>query len=182
AMVTRRKSGAAIPDSLPSSVQQACFAAVVPKTSAPEMQATQASWQATSEELERYRELFSQLRDVHGFVGAGDAREVLESSGLPVDDLAVIWDLADAGDDGQLDEGEFICAMVLAMRRRAGTPLPSTLPRELAASSRPAGVDQEELLMYLDMFGKQVPQGGHMPAELAREILESVCEKTLRKL
>ncbi|CAE7766134.1 SVOP [Symbiodinium sp. CCMP2592] len=173
ALVTRRKSGAAIPEALPSSVQQACFAAVGPESSVPETQATQGSWQATSEELERYRELFSQLRDAHGFVGAGDAREVLESSGLPLDDLAVIWDLADAGDDGQLDEGEFICAMVLAMRRRAGTPLPSALPPELAASSRPAGFDQDELLMYLDMFGKQVPQGGHMSADLAREILES---------
>jgi len=173
ALVTRRKSGAAIPDALPSSVQQACFAAVGPETSVPETQATQGSWQATSEELERYRELFSQLRDAHGFVGAGDAREVLESSGLPLDDLAVIWDLADAGDDGQLDEGEFICAMVLAMRRRAGTRIPSALPPELAASSRPAGFDEDELLMYLDMFGKQVPQGGHMSADLAREILES---------
>eukprot|EP00439_Symbiodinium_sp_Y106_P020863 s2278_g2.t1 len=143
----------------------ACFAAVGPETSVPETQATQGSWQATSEELERYRELFSQLRDAHGFVGAGDAREVLESSGLPLDDLAVIWDLADAGDDGQLDEGRF--------RKSQGTRIPSALPPELAASSRPAGFDEDELLMYLDMFGKQVPQGGHMSADLAREILES---------
>eukprot|EP00435_Cladocopium_sp_Y103_P055755 s615_g18.t1 len=97
---------------------------------------------------------------------------VLESSGLPLNDLAKIWDLADVGDDGKLSLGEFLCAMSLSARRREGRELPQSLPDELLPCARLRVQDKVEMQRYLAMFQEQVPRGGAMPAAKAAEILQ----------
>ncbi|CAK0898071.1 unnamed protein product [Prorocentrum cordatum] len=87
------------------------------------------------EEVESYVALF-RSRDVSGsgFMDPGQARELLERSGLPVPELQRIWHMADADGDGRLSEPEFVYAVVLARRRQQGAPLPPALPPELAAA------------------------------------------------
>jgi len=167
ALVARRRSGAHV--DLPA-LQEACRA-FVESNEGHQVQAVLPSvWQPSAEELARFYQLFEQLERA-GFVSATSAREVLESSGLPVDDLAKIWDLSDSGDDGQLDLGEFLCAMTLSARRREGHELPEALPQELDQVLRFADLEAE-MQKYLAMFRQMAPAGGAMPAEQAQEILE----------
>ena len=56
---------------------------------------------------------------------------MLASSHLPNDDLALIWELADADDDGMLSEPEFCVAMHLVFCRHRGELTPSELPPPL---------------------------------------------------
>ena len=162
AMAARRRQGAPLPEQLPQELREACWEN--------EADDAKAMWQPRMEELSRFQQLFIQLQD-HGFVSAERAREVLESSGLPLNDLAKIWDLADAGDDGKLDLGEFCCAMSLSARRREGAELPQSLPDELLPLLRLQDLNAE-MQRYSAMFDEQVPPGATMPADRAREILE----------
>lgn len=165
ALVARRRQGAALPESVPPELREACWS----QHEEVQPQAT-ATWQPNTEELTRFQQLFTQLQD-YGYVSAERAREVLESSGLPLDDLAKIWDLADAGDDGKLDLGEFFCAMSLSARRREGHELPDAIPNELLPFLRLRDTEQE-MQRYLAIFQKSVPRGATMPSDRAREILE----------
>lgn len=173
ALVARWRKGAPLPEQLPLELREACWS--MPSTNA-EAAMNQPNeslplWQPNHEELRRFQQLFDQLQD-HGFVSADRAREVLESSGLPLNDLAKIWDLADAGDDGKLSLGEFLCAMSLSARRREGRQLPQSLPDELLPCARLRVQDKVEMQRYLAMFQEQVPRGSAMPAAKAAEILQ----------
>eukprot|EP00913_Durusdinium_trenchii_P024990 g23455.t2 len=224
ALVARRRQGAALPESVPPELREACWS----QHEEVQPQAT-ATWQPNTEELTRFQQLFTQLQD-YGYVSAERAREatpelqmehtarvchmgnrdkpeeeppwvrfltekaaqdaldaiekgripwrcILRSSftkllsGLPLDDLAKIWDLADAGDDGKLDLGEFFCAMSLSARRREGHELPDAIPNELLPFLRLRDTEQE-MQRYLAIFQKSVPRGATMPSDRAREILE----------
>eukprot|EP00930_Biecheleria_cincta_P044817 TRINITY_DN30869_c0_g1_i1.p1 TRINITY_DN30869_c0_g1~~TRINITY_DN30869_c0_g1_i1.p1 ORF type:complete len:1177 (-),score=275.72 TRINITY_DN30869_c0_g1_i1:94-3378(-) len=135
ALVARRRQGAPIPSEVPPELLQVCLvgdAALPPAEATAPQQAVAASpWALASGEAERYQQLFWEVSSGGQSIGPDAAREVLETSELPVDDLAMIWDLADHNDNGELSLGEFTCAMVLAARRRQGFPLPNALPFEL---------------------------------------------------
>merc|ERR1711933_61656 len=109
-----------------------------------------------------------------------------------------IWDLANESVSGQLNLGEFICAMALVARRRQGLPLPASLPPELAlhlglsgngaqfegiADSRgssPPGtplegppLESEELERYRAMFRSMDQNGvGSIGPDEGRDLLE----------
>lgn len=155
AIASRRARGAPLPQTLPAEiakiVERPVESAKLPqraeapaKEEAPTLAQTVSTtsaggggseWEVAPGELEGYREYFRRLDKAGtGAVEPRLARQVLESSGLEIEDLARIWDLSDtglAGDSG-LALGEFICAMALVARRRNGLPLPSELPPELA--------------------------------------------------
>jgi len=129
ALVAKRLNGASLPSTLPSELE--------PYVRGPsDSEATEGNadspWHLSTEDLECYRKIFSQLDNGTGVLEAADCKEVLESSNLPQEDLSIIWELADTGGNGNLSEGEFVCAMVLAAGRRRNHPLPSELPPELA--------------------------------------------------
>jgi len=214
ALVARRRQGAPIPASVPPELLQVCWpegratSALAAEQQSQEDHAEIASssssaaagsvWSLVPGELEGYQQFFAQLAGSSGAVGAEDAREFLESSGLPMDDLAQIWDLSDTDDDGELNLGEFICAMVLSARRRQGCELPDMLPpelvqhlgstrldasatkHELASTTQVSSLPESELTLspaelerYFAMFQDGDSQGtGIMPTERAREILE----------
>ena len=54
------------------------------------------------------------------FVSAPEAVEVMKSSTLTPDVLEVIWDLADFGRDGKLNQDEFAIAAHLLRHARLG--------------------------------------------------------------
>jgi len=86
------------------------------------------------ESFVRYQKAFFDAdRNNDGFVEGQEAREVLDKTSLPAEELAVIWFLADTDQDGRLAWGEFLCAMHIAHRRaQEGVPIPEVLPAELA--------------------------------------------------
>eukprot|EP00923_Selenidium_pygospionis_P052781 GHVN01091443.1.p1 GENE.GHVN01091443.1~~GHVN01091443.1.p1 ORF type:complete len:627 (-),score=152.49 GHVN01091443.1:413-2293(-) len=58
----------------------------------------------------------------------------MNTSGLPQEELAHIWSLADRDQDGRLSRDEFLLAMKMISCRRKGMPLPKSLPPDLEAS------------------------------------------------
>jgi len=92
-------------------------------------------WTATAEQFARYQELFdASARSSREFVEPDEAKEVLERSGLPHSELAVIWRLCDLDGDNKLSLMEFSFATHLVAQRRLGAELPAELPPELFAS------------------------------------------------
>jgi len=153
-LVALRRRGAALPAALPPELLKTAgdFAAeyhggaVVASagSSSPprgDREGSSASWAVDPESVERYRSMFMSEPStaMAGLLGPMEARAVLETSGLPHNELASIWQLADVDCDGHLAFNEFVYAMHLAQQRRQlDWPLPSALPPELEASV-PAG-------------------------------------------
>eukprot|EP01133_Synstelium_polycarpum_P012602 gene12602-14789_t len=64
------------------------------------------------------------------------ARPVFQKSGLPNDDLAKVWMLADIDKDGHLDREEFSLAMHLIYAVKSGIILPPILPKHLVPEAK----------------------------------------------
>ncbi|RDB19337.1 Actin cytoskeleton-regulatory complex protein pan1 [Hypsizygus marmoreus] len=97
---------------------------------------TQMSWALTKAEKKQYNDIFRSWDAQNtGFISGQTALEVFGASGLPKDDLARIWTLADIDDRGKLNIAEFHVAMGLIYRRLSGMPVPEQLPPELLPPS-----------------------------------------------
>ncbi|KAI9031588.1 hypothetical protein CLU79DRAFT_802150 [Phycomyces nitens] len=93
-------------------------------------------WDVTAQEKAQYDAFFDKIDTAHtGQVQGKETVEFFKNSKLPEQDLAAIWDLADAGQRGQLSRDEFAVAMHLIHARLKGEPLPSSLPRSLVPPS-----------------------------------------------
>ncbi|KAF8638846.1 hypothetical protein AX17_001904 [Amanita inopinata Kibby_2008] len=94
------------------------------------------SWALTKAEKKNYDNIFrSWDAQGTGFISGQTALEVFGASGLPKEDLARIWALADIDNRGKLDVAEFHVAMGLIYRRLNGMPIPDQLPPELVPPS-----------------------------------------------
>uniref|UniRef100_UPI00358EAA9D epidermal growth factor receptor substrate 15-like 1 isoform X2 n=1 Tax=Myxine glutinosa TaxID=7769 RepID=UPI00358EAA9D len=88
-------------------------------------------WCITTEEKERFCQIFNSLHPVHGFLSGDKVKPVLLNSKLPVDVLGRVWDLSDVDRDGFLDQDEFSVAMYLVYRALEKEPVPLALPIKL---------------------------------------------------
>jgi len=147
------------------------------------------AWAPSVEELEHFRAIHERVagRGGDGTIGPDAGREMLERSGLPTQELSHIWRLSDIDGDGRLARSEFICAMVLAMRRKQGFVLPLALPSKLEdlvstpthTASTPAGdavwdVTTEEVERYHATFRSiDVAGTGAIGPDEGRQVLES---------
>jgi EH domain-containing protein 1 len=95
----------------------------------------EASGWCLDEFVPEYQPLFDQ-RNTNGFITGGVAKEILTSSGIDVPSLRKIWDLSDIDKDGQLDFEEFVIAMFLTSRVKAGDEIPGTLDPEMVPLSK----------------------------------------------
>ncbi|KAH9483528.1 Actin cytoskeleton-regulatory complex protein pan1 [Psilocybe cubensis] len=96
----------------------------------------QLPWALTKAEKKNYDKIFrSWDAQGTGFISGATALDVFGASGLPKDDLARIWTLADINDRGKLNIAEFHVAMGLIYRRLNGMPVPDQLPQELVPPS-----------------------------------------------
>ncbi|PPQ97490.1 hypothetical protein CVT26_002719 [Gymnopilus dilepis] len=93
-------------------------------------------WALSKSEKKNYDKIF-RAWDVQGtgFITGTVALEKFGDSGLPRDDLARIWTLADMHDRGKLNIAEFHVAMGLIYRRLNGMQIPDQLPPELIPPS-----------------------------------------------
>ncbi|KAG0743241.1 hypothetical protein G6F62_004993 [Rhizopus arrhizus] len=74
---------------------------------------------------------FQQLGPREGKVSGVDVKPLLMNSGLPTDQLAQVWRLADFDNDGYMDIDEFCIAMHLISAVQNGAQLPEKLPATL---------------------------------------------------
>ncbi|KAF9481352.1 hypothetical protein BDN70DRAFT_912316 [Pholiota conissans] len=96
----------------------------------------QIPWALSKAEKKNYNNIFRSWDAQNtGFINGTTALEVFGASGLPKDDLARIWTLADMDDRGKLNLAEFHVAMGLIYRRLNGMPVPDQLPPELKPPS-----------------------------------------------
>ncbi|KAF8874204.1 hypothetical protein CPB84DRAFT_1967046 [Gymnopilus junonius] len=96
----------------------------------------QLSWALAKSEKKNYDKIFRAWDPQgSGFISGGTAIEQFGASGLPRDDLARVWTLADMHDRGKLNIAEFHVAMGLIYRRLNGMQIPDQLPQELVPPS-----------------------------------------------
>ncbi|KAI9284890.1 hypothetical protein BC943DRAFT_324935 [Umbelopsis sp. AD052] len=93
-------------------------------------------WAVTTEERERYREIFKAWdSDKKGFLPGDTAKEIFSQSGLAQNVLMQIWNLSDPNNQGKLNADEFAVAMHLIYRKINGYDVPTSLPEELVPPS-----------------------------------------------
>lgn len=110
-------------------------AAPAPAAAAPTSSAEAASMVITEESKQHYKRVFASIdTDNDGFLSGAQAREVFTKSNLAVQDLGLIWGLADVNKDGRLDFPEFAIAFFLIQWRLASKEIPSAIPASLFTS------------------------------------------------
>ncbi|GAM27890.1 hypothetical protein SAMD00019534_110660 [Acytostelium subglobosum LB1] len=82
-----------------------------------------------------YEDVFNKNQQ-NGSINAMQAKGLFEKSGLPMQDLRQIWDLADYNHDQLFDKQKFVIAMFLISQRKKKKELPTTLPVVLLESSK----------------------------------------------
>jgi len=97
---------------------------------------TTGGWLVTAQRKARYDKQFASMSpDADGKVSGGAAKGVLMESGLPVQQLGKIWELADIDQDGKLTDEEFAIAMYLVEAAQNGKQVPDILPNALLPPS-----------------------------------------------
>eukprot|EP01089_Gocevia_fonbrunei_P000522 TRINITY_DN1053_c0_g1_i2.p1 TRINITY_DN1053_c0_g1~~TRINITY_DN1053_c0_g1_i2.p1 ORF type:complete len:446 (-),score=93.20 TRINITY_DN1053_c0_g1_i2:26-1363(-) len=122
-LINYRLKGKPLPNTLPVSL-------LPPKS--PEQLQLERELTLIPSERAKYEEIFTQAdTDNDGYVTGPQARDLLGRSGLPQNDLAKIWILADADSDGKLTNEEFVVAMFLINTKMKGKSIPDILPDHL---------------------------------------------------
>ena len=85
----------------------------------------------TPEELKRYDDVFSNVKDQPDALTGGAAKDKWAQFGLPGEKLLKIWSLADVKQCGKLNIVEHRIAMHLIGAARTGAALPASLPPSL---------------------------------------------------
>lgn len=117
-----------------SPLSRAPFGTAPPPVSA---QTTGNNWLITPQEKAKYDQFFAGIDTVgSGYLDGEQAVKFFSDSGLPEDDLASIWDLADINSEGRLSRDEFAVAMYL-IRQQRGRPSGSAIPAFLPAALIP---------------------------------------------
>lgn len=82
----------------------------------------------TDEARAAFNAAFATAGPKNGILSGSRSRKVLTQTGLDMDSLGKIWELADMDEDGNLDEAEFAVAMHLIKNSLDGIEPPDTLP------------------------------------------------------
>lgn len=102
-------------------------------------QTTGSNWLITPQEKVKYDQFFAGIDTAGaGYLDGEHAVKFFSDSGLPEDDLASIWDLADINSEGRLSRDEFAVAMYLIKQQRgrpSGSAIPAFLPAALVPPS-----------------------------------------------
>ncbi|PRP87653.1 transglutaminase-like enzyme, predicted cysteine protease [Planoprotostelium fungivorum] len=80
----------------------------------------------TKDEIAVYLDLFHQMDNGTGVVTGADAKSFFPQSGLPKQQLAVIWRTADVDLDSRLNSAEFVLAMHLCSAALLGYEIPTS--------------------------------------------------------
>ncbi|KAK4699907.1 hypothetical protein P7C70_g6347, partial [Phenoliferia sp. Uapishka_3] len=105
-------------------------------TSAPVAAPAQIPWEITASEKADSDKFFDEVdTGRRGAIEGEAAVGFFSQSGLPIEQLAKVWDLADIRESGALNKEEFAVALKLIRDNLAGKPLPEVLPLGLTPPS-----------------------------------------------
>ncbi|KAI9311987.1 P-loop containing nucleoside triphosphate hydrolase protein [Dichotomocladium elegans] len=93
-------------------------------------------WQFTAIDKTQYLPIFHQLRPREGVVSGAQIKPVLMETGVPNEELAQVWRLADWDGDGYMDIDQFSVAMHLIKAIQHNVELPEKLPQSLMPSRK----------------------------------------------
>ncbi|KAI8143617.1 P-loop containing nucleoside triphosphate hydrolase protein [Fennellomyces sp. T-0311] len=93
-------------------------------------------WNYSSVDKSSYTPTFHQLHPRDGVVSGANVKPILMESGLPNDQLAQIWRLADWDGDGYMTQDQFAIAMHLIKAAKNGVQLPEKLPSTLMPNTK----------------------------------------------
>jgi hypothetical protein len=97
---------------------------------------TPTTWAIPPEQRSGYEKLWGTLqKNAQGMLEGKDAAAFFAKSGQNRDTLRNVWQLADVGGDGMMDQTEFFIGMHLTMMAKKGATLPPTLPQDLLRSA-----------------------------------------------
>lgn len=88
------------------------------------------------EKKAEYDVIFDSFGPVNGRLDGDKAKDALVATGLEMDALFAVWELADHGADGELDEEEFAVAMYLVDKIKSGEELPPALSPDMIPPSQ----------------------------------------------
>jgi len=137
----------------------------------------------TPRDLRKYGRLFlTQLVGRGPNLPADNARELFGQTALPGDVLAQIWDVSDADRDGMLSWPEFVVAMHMIRRARAGQQIQQQIPVDLRnlvsglgpaeqyaaqASRSPRRMDMSSASSLFDANSAPPSRSGSRPLDIA---------------
>ncbi|XP_067679136.1 uncharacterized protein [Haliotis asinina] len=137
-------------------------------------ESTQEWSKITPEERIQHETLFYSQGPLDGYLTAERARDVFLKSGLPLQVLSQIWNLADVSNDNLLNVHEFVLAMHLTLGTLEGLKLPLPLPRyltpptSLVLSEPLADSEKEAYKKIFKLLDKT--NSGFIEADMAREV------------
>jgi len=134
ALIAGLNEGKQLPSSLPSSLVQLIWPTGLPLSSGLPPPPVDGMWSIPEVDKQQDSATFQQSA-IGGFLEGNAAVSLFGQSGVSVNELAVIYGLADLDGDGRLNQTEFFIAMKLIRMRMTGTPIPNTLPPELRNSA-----------------------------------------------
>lgn len=88
-------------------------------------------WGITKADENQFSKMFHNLQPVQGKISGNQAKMIFSEANLPNSELAEMWQLADADNDGCLTHSEFMVMMKLVQIRLQGGAIPSSLPTSL---------------------------------------------------
>ncbi|XP_046549946.1 serine/arginine repetitive matrix protein 2-like isoform X2 [Haliotis rubra] len=137
-------------------------------------ESTQEWSKITPEERIQHETLFYSQGPLDGYLTAERARDVFLKSGLPLQVLSQIWNLADVSNDNLLNVHEFVLAMHLTLGTLEALKLPVPLPRYLTPPtsevlSEPlADSEKEAYKKIFKLLDKT--NSGFIEADMAQEV------------
>jgi hypothetical protein len=96
----------------------------------------EAPWEINKQDKETFDEIFYNLNPKNGKISGNVARDTLVKTGIDLQYLRKIWELADFEKDGQLDAEEFALALYLTELCKRGETIPDTLKLSLIPPSK----------------------------------------------
>lgn len=109
-----------------------------------------SSWAIPSEIKTQYEKSWATVpKNATGMLEGKDAVGFFAKSGQSRETLRTVWQLADVGGDGMMDQSEFFIGMHLTMMAKKGAALPAAIPQDLLRS---AGVASAQVAIPDDSY------------------------------
>eukprot|EP01118_Nematostelium_gracile_P017909 TRINITY_DN779_c0_g1_i12.p1 TRINITY_DN779_c0_g1~~TRINITY_DN779_c0_g1_i12.p1 ORF type:complete len:994 (+),score=254.51 TRINITY_DN779_c0_g1_i12:1213-4194(+) len=163
-LISARMKGYEIPSILPESLDKP----------------GQIKWNLTPNQKAEYRRQFDRAdKDGDGIISGTEAAHLFLPMGLPTNELAKIWAIADINKDRKMHFNEYVVANLLVKARLAGDPIPATLPGRLIRLMEDLDSIQDPL--PIDLSPKMILKDGPKPPKQQTKVTKSFIIGTLEE-
>lgn len=122
-------------------------------------QVSSADWDVKPHEKANYDNVFSDIDKAQkGYITGEEAVNLFTQSKLSEEDLALVWDLADIENSGQLTRDTFAVAMHLIKGKMGGRAVPAVLPSTLVPPSMRTRMQPPTAAVFAEAQAPPAPQ------------------------